>query len=118
MKFCKRYRDYMQRLQDRLPGVSYVEFKKLKKILKHCTVKSHKQSSTRFPLDEGNSSNEVHDINTEDDGVGRPCRTCCPGKLRKTLFIISGLIRTFKEWKKKGTVEYFLLPLFSKSMEM
>lgn len=78
MKFCKRYRDYMLRLQDRLPGVSYVEFKKLKKILKHCTVKSHKQSSTRFLLDEGNSSNEVHDINTEDDGVGRPCRTCCP----------------------------------------
>lgn len=78
MKFCKRYHECIQRLQDRLPGVSYVEFKKFKKILKHCTVESHKQSNTRFPLDEGNSSNEVHDINTEADGVGRLCRTFCP----------------------------------------
>lgn len=98
MKFSKRYHESMQRLQHRLPGVSYVEFKKFKKILKHCTVKSHRQSSTRFPLDEGNCSNEVqghkqsrtwfpldegnsskevHDINTYGDGIGKPCRTCC-----------------------------------------
>eukprot|EP00253_Pinus_taeda_P029281 PITA_29281 len=78
MKFCKKYREHMQKHQERLPGVSYVEFKKFKKIFKHCTAKCDKQSSTELSSDEGNSSSEVNDINAGGDGVGRAYRTCCP----------------------------------------
>ena len=35
------------------------------KFLKCRTVKPHKQSSTRFFLDEGNNLDEIHDINRE-----------------------------------------------------
>jgi len=43
MKFCKKYQEYVQGQENKLPGV---EFKKLKKILKKC----RKNHSTQKPL--------------------------------------------------------------------
>ncbi|GLJ44528.1 hypothetical protein SUGI_0934940 [Cryptomeria japonica] len=79
MKFCKRYREYMQGLQDQLPGVS---FKKFKKVLKQCTVIDHKQGGKRIASDAATSSGELNNDNNSRDGVGLlircPNPTSCP----------------------------------------
>eukprot|EP01018_Ginkgo_biloba_P017534 Gb_23910 [translate_table: standard] len=77
MKFCKRYREYVQRQQDRLPGVSYVEFKKFKKILKRCAVKCRRQSGTSIASEDESSSDELKN-NAEGDGIRKACHNCCP----------------------------------------
>ncbi|XP_057871425.1 probable E3 ubiquitin-protein ligase BAH1-like 2 isoform X5 [Cryptomeria japonica] len=81
MKFCKRYREYMQGLQDQLPGVS---FKKFKKVLKQCTVIDHKQGGKRIASDAATSSGELNNDNNSRDGVGLlircPNPTSCPSK--------------------------------------
>lgn len=58
MKFCKKYQEYMERQEKKLPGV---EFKKLKKILKKC----------RSDFESQNDVNGLHDVQT--------CPDHCPG---------------------------------------
>ncbi|KAH7578347.1 hypothetical protein JRO89_XS01G0371200 [Xanthoceras sorbifolium] len=48
MKFCKKYQEYMQGQEKKLPGVG---FKQLKKILKNCRRDFHTQSQSHNPLD-------------------------------------------------------------------
>ncbi|KAG2406581.1 E3 ubiquitin-protein [Vigna angularis] len=47
MKFCKKYQEYMQGQEKKLPGVG---FKKLKKILKRCRKNSPSQKPLNAPL--------------------------------------------------------------------
>lgn len=61
MKFCKKYREYMQGQDKKLPGLG---FKKLKKMLKNC----------RSDLQSGNGIDGVHDSQT--------CPDHCPGNLK------------------------------------
>ncbi|KAH9329044.1 hypothetical protein KI387_001152, partial [Taxus chinensis] len=77
MKFCKRYREFMQGRQDRLPGVS---FKKFKKVLKRCTVKYHNQGSKlSIVSDRASSSGDLDtDDNREGDSMVISYHTCCP----------------------------------------
>ena len=70
MKFCKKYQEYMQGQEKKLPGLG---FKKLKKILKKCRSDFHSDRAI----------DGLHDTQT--------CPHHCPGNLerkkKKKLFL-------------------------------
>ncbi|KAG2697447.1 hypothetical protein I3843_07G105200 [Carya illinoinensis] len=84
MKFCKKYREYMQGQDKKLPGLG---FKKLKKMLKNC----------RSDLQSGNGIDGVHDSQTCPDH----CPVCDGTFFPSLLKEMSAVVGCFNERAQK-----------------
>jgi hypothetical protein len=140
MKFGKAYTEYIEReSHSHLLGCSYVEFKRLKKVLKRCPLHLAQCHQTRAPVstalisstplvDDGRAllSNGPHDEKTEADAVttshaSQEVSLCCPGSCHSwIMYCLILLEMSFAFSLARNLVmclqEIILMDSFSKSM--